>query len=76
MFLISDVISSTRVMFDSLKPGLEVYVDVINAWAHILNREESKRSRDSIHRLFCTGPMIVSIQTKYNDRSSYCVIVL
>ncbi|KAI3776504.1 hypothetical protein L1987_46289 [Smallanthus sonchifolius] len=43
----------------TLSTGIEVHVDVINTWAHLLNKEELKRNRDSsVFRLFCTAPMI------------------
>ena len=60
---------------ESLRPGIEIHADIINAWSHILNYEEKKRSRESVYRLFCTTPMSVSIQQKHNVLYYvYCVI--
>ncbi|KAI7751381.1 hypothetical protein M8C21_024243 [Ambrosia artemisiifolia] len=58
LFLISDVILVSRVKLESLIPGVEIHEDVINAWSHILNKEEKKKSRESDYRLFCTAHMI------------------
>ncbi|KAD3336645.1 hypothetical protein E3N88_32164 [Mikania micrantha] len=37
----------------SLEPGREVYGDIIDCWATVLNDEEKLRSPESPHRLFC-----------------------
>ncbi|KAI3798056.1 hypothetical protein L1987_33323 [Smallanthus sonchifolius] len=59
LFEITDVITTPRIELETLSHGIEVHVDVINTWAHILNNEELKRNRDSsVYRLFCTAPMI------------------
>ncbi|KAI3802015.1 hypothetical protein L1987_30137 [Smallanthus sonchifolius] len=61
LFQITDVITIPRIELETLSPGIELHVDVINAWAHVLNNEELKRNRDSsVFTLFCTAPMIVS----------------
>ncbi|KAI3717572.1 hypothetical protein L1987_69274 [Smallanthus sonchifolius] len=59
LFEITDVMTTPRIELETLSPGIEVHVDVINTWAHLLNNEELKRNRDSsVFRLFCTAPMI------------------
>ncbi|KAI3695405.1 hypothetical protein L1987_78402 [Smallanthus sonchifolius] len=61
LFEITDVMTTPRIELETLSPGIEVHVDVISTWAHLLNNEELKRNRDSsVFRLFCTTPMIVS----------------
>ncbi|KAD6795418.1 hypothetical protein E3N88_06314 [Mikania micrantha] len=37
----------------SLTPGLEIYNEVIDCWAAVLNYEEKNRSPSSVRRLFC-----------------------
>ncbi|KAI3744444.1 hypothetical protein L1987_57525 [Smallanthus sonchifolius] len=59
LFEITDVMTTPKIELETLSPGIEVHVDVINTWAHLLNNEELKRNRDkSVFRLFCTAPMI------------------
>ncbi|KAM0070435.1 hypothetical protein Hdeb2414_s0001g00013081 [Helianthus debilis subsp. tardiflorus] len=41
-----------RSPFESLMPGMELYILVINAWAELLNYEERFRQKGSITRLF------------------------
>ncbi|KAK1424715.1 hypothetical protein QVD17_20052 [Tagetes erecta] len=71
LFYISSVITVPRVIMESLRPGIEIHADIISAWAHILNYEEKKRSRESVYRLFCTTPMIKEAFVGYLDSISH-----
>ncbi|KAK9053285.1 hypothetical protein SSX86_029918 [Deinandra increscens subsp. villosa] len=58
LFTLTDCITVLKVQMETLRPSVEIHVDVINAWAHIQNHEEQFRSKASPYRLFCTAPMI------------------
>ncbi|KAI3676344.1 hypothetical protein L1987_85950 [Smallanthus sonchifolius] len=59
LFEITNVITTPIIELETLSPGIEVHVDVINTWAHILNNEELKKNRNNfVFRLFCTALMI------------------
>ncbi|KAI3793946.1 hypothetical protein L1987_36569 [Smallanthus sonchifolius] len=46
LFEITDVMTTPKLELETLSPGIEVHVDVINTWAHLLNNEELKRNRE------------------------------
>ena len=67
----------TRVLMESMRPGQYIHINVIIAWAHILNHEESKIrlvkaaesgiegskvDEMSPKKLFCTEIMLVCHQ--------------
>ncbi|MFS7905905.1 hypothetical protein Hanom_Chr01g00053201 [Helianthus anomalus] len=46
--------------FESMMPGVTVHVNVISAWATVLNYEEKKRRMGTTPRLFCNARMLVN----------------
>ncbi|KAI3815089.1 hypothetical protein L1987_14743 [Smallanthus sonchifolius] len=47
-----------RFVMETLRPRQYLHINVIQAWAHILNHEEKFKSKDSIARLFSTQLML------------------
>ncbi|KAK9078728.1 hypothetical protein SSX86_002785 [Deinandra increscens subsp. villosa] len=58
LFSLTDCITVLKFQMETMRMGIEVHVDVINAWSHILNHEEQFRDKGNPNRLFCTSPMI------------------
>ncbi|KAK9070408.1 hypothetical protein SSX86_010810 [Deinandra increscens subsp. villosa] len=58
LFSLTDCITVLKFQMETMRMGIEVHVDVINAWSHILNHEEQFREKGNPNRLFCTSPMI------------------
>ncbi|KAD3641551.1 hypothetical protein E3N88_30775 [Mikania micrantha] len=58
IFILGDIITTPKVIMETLRPDVDVHIDVIKTWSHILNIEEKRKSRESVYRLFCTSPMI------------------
>ncbi|KAK9080343.1 hypothetical protein SSX86_000101 [Deinandra increscens subsp. villosa] len=58
LFSLTDCITVLKIQMETMRMGIEVHVDVINAWSHILNHEEQFRDKGNPNRLFCTSPMI------------------
>ncbi|KAK9049308.1 hypothetical protein SSX86_031724 [Deinandra increscens subsp. villosa] len=50
--------AATRDTFESLCPGVEVHLNVINAWSRVLNYQERFRNKDSPSRLFLSPMML------------------
>jgi len=68
LFVAGDYLTIIRVELETLTPGIDVHVDVISIWAHILNVEEKKKARESTYRMFCNAQMIVSqLLKKHNN---------
>ncbi|MFS7956487.1 hypothetical protein Hanom_Chr07g00655201 [Helianthus anomalus] len=61
LFFVKDVVSVPRVILEILCPEVELHVNLINAWSHILNIAEKKRKKGTDYRLFCYPLMIVSL---------------
>ncbi|KAK9075698.1 hypothetical protein SSX86_004027 [Deinandra increscens subsp. villosa] len=66
----SDVVFTTKAddyvprdSLESLCPGVEVHLNVISAWARILNYQEKFKNTKSPSRLFCSPVMLVNIRT-------------
>ncbi|KAJ0714203.1 hypothetical protein HanPI659440_Chr13g0486891 [Helianthus annuus] len=53
-------VSVMRVAFESMMPGVTVHVNVISAWAALLNHEEKNRMGTAT-KLFCNAGMLVSL---------------
>ncbi|KAF5767134.1 putative papain-like cysteine peptidase superfamily [Helianthus annuus] len=52
-------VSVMRGPFESMMPGVTVHVNVISAWAALLNHEEKKRRMGTSPRLFCNAGMLL-----------------
>ncbi|MFS7908754.1 hypothetical protein Hanom_Chr01g00086811 [Helianthus anomalus] len=61
LFSDNDNVSVMRGPFESMMPGVTVHVNVISAWAALLNYEEKKRRIGTAPRLFCNAVMLVSL---------------
>ncbi|KAK9053356.1 hypothetical protein SSX86_029989 [Deinandra increscens subsp. villosa] len=48
----------TRDSIQSLCPGVEIHLNVITAWARILNYQENSKNKESPRRLFCSPVML------------------
>ncbi|XP_021990989.2 uncharacterized protein LOC110887726 [Helianthus annuus] len=52
-------VSVMRGPFESMMPGVTLHVNVISAWAALLNHEEKKRRMGTAPRLFCNAGMLL-----------------
>ncbi|KAL8245943.1 hypothetical protein R6Q59_007159 [Mikania micrantha] len=55
----------TRVTFESLYPGVDLHVSVLNCWVDVLNSEDQYRNNSDPKRLFT--PCLMLVDSHYKD---------
>ncbi|KAL8225970.1 hypothetical protein R6Q57_018527 [Mikania cordata] len=55
----------TRVTFESLYPGVDLHVSVLDCWADVLNSEDQYRNKSDPKRLFT--PCLMLVDSHYKD---------
>ncbi|KAI3717534.1 hypothetical protein L1987_69221 [Smallanthus sonchifolius] len=58
-------LESKKFLLASLNPGVELYGNVIDYWAAVLNYEEKFRNPESLNRLFCYASTIKHMFVSY-----------
>ncbi|KAI3775811.1 hypothetical protein L1987_45565 [Smallanthus sonchifolius] len=63
-------LESKKFLLASLNPGVELYGNVIDCWAAVLNYEEKFRNPESPNRLFCYASTIFEWMITKNEKQS------